>query len=155
MAEKLRDQILKDSVWRTLLLAIIVLVAGQWVLVWQYQRLESRRIEGLEQRVEQQQQAMEERAARETLWAFLEARVTGDESKAARYVTEETMLQLTQGLFVLGGVEKYEVQERENLGEGTFRFRVEIVRERLAQIEIIEVRKIGENYYVNSVQLAG
>jgi len=155
MAENLRSRIVGDSVWRTLLFAIIVLVAGQWILLWQYQRLESRRIEGLEQRVEQQQRVLEERTANEALRIFLEARVVGDEIRATRYVTEQAAFQRQQGVFVFEGVEDFEIQERDYLEEGVFRFRVEIVRDRLLQIEIIEVRKIGENYYVDSVQPAG
>ncbi len=151
----MRSRIVGDSVWRTLLFAIIVLVAGQWILLWQYQRLESRRIEGLEQRVEQQQRVLEERTANEALRIFLEARVVGDEIRATRYVTEQAAFQRQQGVFVFEGVEDFEIQERDYLEEGVFRFRVEIVRDRLLQIEIIEVRKIGENYYVDSVQPAG
>ncbi|OHA64977.1 MAG: hypothetical protein A2940_02450 [Candidatus Wildermuthbacteria bacterium RIFCSPLOWO2_01_FULL_48_29] len=155
MAEKLRDRMLRDSVWRTLLLAIIVLVAGQWVLVWQYQRLESRRIEGLEQRVEQQQQMMEERAAREALRIFLEARIAGDEIGAGRSITERAALQRQQALFEFLGVRDYNVQGKEWLNEERVRFQVEITREQLRQIELIEVVKIGESYYVDSVQPAG
>ena len=105
--------------------------------------------------MEEQVQVGEERAAQQTLQTFLEARVAGDESRAARYVTEEAMLQLQQGSFEFSGVEDYTINKKEKLGEGVFRFQVEITRDRLLQLEFIEVKKIAEEYYVNSVELAG
>ena len=137
------------------MLAVVLLVIGQSLLAWQYRRLEGERIEGLEQKIEQQQQAIEAGAAKEALRAFLEARVAGDESRAARYVTEEAMLQLQQGSFEFSGVEDYTINQKEKLGEGIFRFQVEIMRDRLLQLEFIEVKKFSEEYYVNSVELAG
>ena len=47
------------------------------------------------------------------------------------------------------------ILRKEKLTEGVFRFQVEITRDGLKQIELIEVRKVSDEYYVNSVQLAG
>ena len=146
---------IRKSPWQILLLAVVILVVGQLILIWQYRRLEGERLGELEQRQVVVEQQMEERAAHDALREYLEARVAGDESKALRYITEQAALELQQGVFEFFGVQNYEIQEREKLEEGVFRFRVELTRDRLRRIEIIELLKIGENYYVNSVQLAG
>jgi len=124
-------------------------------LAWQYQRLEKGLLSDLEEKVQEQQQVMEERDAQGALEKFLEARVAGDEQKASRYVTEEAMQQLQQGLFEFSGAQDYKILRKEKLGEGVFRFQVEITRDQTKQIELIELQKISDEYYVNSVQLAG
>lgn len=151
----LRERLLKNNPWRVILLAVLLLIAGELILVWQYRRLEEGRVSELEKRLEEQAQTIEERAAQETLRTFLEARVAGDENKASRYVTEQTMLQRQQGLFEFLGIQDYAIQSKEKFGEGIFRFQVEITRDRLKQLELIELQKISDEYYVNSVQLAG
>ena len=155
MAESVRDRLIKKSPWQILLLAVVILVVGQSLLVWQYRRLEGERMRELEQRQATVEQQMEERAAQGALREFLEARVAGDEVRASRYITEQAALQRQQRVSEFFGVQNYEIQEKEKLEEGSFRFRVELMRDRLKQIELIELLKIGENYYVNSVQLAG
>lgn len=153
--EESENRFLNKSTWKIVLFAIALLVVGELLLSWQYRRLEGERIEGLEQKIEQQQQTIEIGAAQEALRAFLEARIAGDENRAARYITEETALQRQMGLFEFSGVQDYSIQSKDNLGEGVFRFQVEITRDRLKQIEFIELRKISDEYYVNSVELAG
>jgi len=155
MAESIRDRFIQNSPWRVILLAVVLLVIGESLLAWQYRRLEGERIEGLEQKIEQQQQTIEVGAAKEALRAFLEARIANDENRAARYITEEAAFQRQQGLFEFSGVEDYSINQKEKLGEGIFRFQVEITRDRLLQIEFIEVKKFSDEYYVNSVELAG
>ena len=150
-----REHFLKNSPLRAIFFAVALLVVGEMLLAWQYQRLEKGRLAELEQKVQEQQQTMEERVAQEVLEKFLEARMIGDEQKAARYVTEEAMLQLRQGLFEFYGVQNYKINKKEKLVEGIFRFQVEIARDHSKQIELIELLKISGEYYVNSVQLAG
>lgn len=154
MAESLKDRFVQKGPWQALFLAVTILAIGQMTLLWQYRRLEGKRIQELEQRQAIVEQQIEERAAHDTLREFLEARIAGD-AKAFRYVTEQAALQYQQGAFEVFGAQNYEVQEGEKLGEEMFRFRVELIRDRVKQVEIVEVLKIGENYYVNSVQLAG
>ena len=151
----LREHFLKNSPLRAILFAVALLVMGELLLAWQYQRLEKGRLADLEQRVQEQQQTMEERGAQGVLEKFLEARVSGDEQRASRYVTEEAMQQLQQGLFEFSGVQDYKISKKEKLQEGMFRFQVEITRDGAKQIEIIELLKVSDEYYVNSVQLAG
>lgn len=151
----LRKHVLKNSPLRAILFAVALLVVGEMLLAWQYQRLEKGRLADLEQKVQEQQKTMEERDAQGVLEKFLDARTAGDEQRAARYVTEEAMLQRQQGLFEFFGVQDYKVMKKEKLEEGTFRFQVEIARDHSKQIELIELQKISGEYYVKSVQLAG
>jgi len=151
----LREHFLKNSPLRAILFAVALLVMGELLLAWQYQRLEKGRLAALEQKVQEQQQTMEERDAQGVLEKFLEARIAGDEQKVSRYVTEEAMFQHQQGLFEFSGAKDYKILKKEKLDEGIFRFQVEITRDGLKQIELIEVRKVSGEYYVNSVQLAG
>lgn len=154
----LGKHVLKNSALRAILFAVVLLVLGEMLLAWQYQRLEKGRLAELEQKVQEQQQTIKERDAQGVLEKFLEARVAGDEQKASRYVTEEAMLQRQQGLFEFSGVQDYKIVKKSppaGGGEGIFRFQVEITRDGLKQLELIEVRKVSDEYYVNSVQLAG
>ncbi len=151
----LGKHVLKNSALRAILFAVALLVAGELLLAWQYQRLEKGRLADLEQKVQEHQQTMEERDAQGVLEKFLEARVMGDEQRAFRYITEEAALQRQQGLFEFSGAQDYKILKKEKLQEGIFRFQVEIKRDSLKQIEIIVLQKISGEYYVNSVQLAG
>ena len=146
---------MQKSPWRAVLLAIGLLVIGELLLAWQYRNLEEGRLSEIEQKLEEQEKTLEQRAAVDAIEGFLEARVAQDERKIVRYVTEETMLQRTQGTFELYGVQDYEIKKRDQVEEGIFRFQVSILRERMQQIEFIEVKKILDQYYINSVELAG
>ena len=150
--------VLKNSALRAIFFAFALLVVGESLLLWQYQRLEKGRLADLEQKVEEHQEIMEERTAQEVLEKFLEARMVGDEQRSARYVTEQTMFQRQQGLFEFSGVQDYKIIKESppaGGGERTFLFQVEISRDHSKQIELIELQKISDEYYVNSVQLAG
>ena len=151
----LKDRILNKSPWRAILFAVALLVVGEMLLAWQYQRLEKGRVADLEQKVQEQEHMMEARDAQGVLEKFLEARAAGDEQRASRHVTEEAMQQLQQELFEFSGAQDYKILKKEKLGEGVFRFQVEITRDGLKQLELIEVQKVSGEYYVNSVQLAG
>ena len=150
-----RDRLLQKSPWRAVLLAIGLLVIGELLLAWQYRNLEEGRLSDIEQKLEEQEKTIEQRAAVDALEEFLEARVTQDERKIVRYVTEGVMLQRTRGNFELYGVQDYEIKRRDQVAEGIFRFQVSVSRERVQQIEFIEVKKILDQYYINSVELAG
>lgn len=144
----------KDA-WRAVLIALVLVIGGELILAWQYNRLEQKRIPQIEQELQRQREEAEKEKAELVLTAFLDARIAKDSTKITRYITEQAALQRQEGAFEFFGVQNYEIQERGELGEGAFRFRVELTRDRLKQIEIVELVKIGENYYVNSVQLAG
>jgi len=151
----IRVRFIQNSPWRAILLAVVLLVLGELLLAWQYRQLEEGRLAELEQRVEEQAQTIEERAAQDALRDFMDARVSTNEQRALRYVTEEAALQRQQGVFEFFGVEDYSIQDKIKLDEGVFQFQVEITRDRLKQIELVEMKKISGEYYINSVQLAG
>jgi len=149
------NRLFNKGAWKAVLLAVVLLVIGELFLAWQYQRLEKGRLSELEQKIEEQQQTIEMQAARDTLREFLDARIAKDESKIARYVTEEAMQQRVEGAFEPFGVQDYEIAKSEELEDTIFRFQVRVSRDRLEQIEIIRVKKLLEDYYIDSVQLAG
>jgi len=148
-------RLLKNSPLRAIFIAVTLLVAGELLLAWQYNRLESGRIAEIEEKIEEQQQTIEIQAARETLRDFLDARVAGDEARIGQYVTEQSMQQSSEGEFELFEVRSYEIVQSDKLTDTSFRFQVKISRDRFQQIEFIDVTKILEQYYVNSVELAG
>ena len=65
------------GVWKALTVTIGILVVGELLLAWQYHKLENRRIVKLEVQ-------LEEKAAQDTLEAFLEARISQNEIKTTR-----------------------------------------------------------------------
>jgi hypothetical protein len=146
---------IKNSPWRAILIAIILLVGGELLLAWQYNRLESGRIADIEEKIEEQQKTIEVQAARETLRDFLDARIAGDENRIGQYVTEQAMQQRSEGRFELFEVRSYEIVESNKLGDTNFRFQVKITRDRSNQVEFIDVTKILDQYYINSIELAG
>lgn len=147
----------KDA-WKAVVGAIVLLVIGQAILLWQYNRLEGERLVGIEEQLAEQQQVIEKSAAQDVLEKFLAARLAQDETKASRYVTERAMQQKVDGDFVLiGEYEDYEIVSTQELQEDVFQYQVEMtVQDGLPpQIEIIKVIKILESYYIDSVTLAG
>jgi len=112
----------------------------------------------IEKKLEQQQQALEQQTAEETLKDFLTARIAGNEAKAKRLFTEVAMQQNVQGEFeLLGNYSDFEISAGEKLREDTFRFRVDLIGEAglVQQIELVQVRKLNGDYYIDSIQLAG
>ncbi|MCH7604442.1 hypothetical protein IID24_00370 [Patescibacteria group bacterium] len=147
----------KDA-WKAVVGAVILLVIGQAILLWQYNRLEGHRLVEIEEQLAKQQQAIEKGEAQDVLEKFLAARVAQDETKASRYVTERAMQQKVDGDFVLiAEYEDYEIVNTQKLKEDVFQYQVEMtVQDGLPpQIEIIKVIKILESYYIDSVTLAG
>ena len=155
MTESLRDRFIQNSPWRVILFAVALLVVGELFLAWQYNRLESGRIAEIEERIEEQQQTIEVQAAREALRNFLDARIAEDETRVVRYVTEEAMQQRAEGVYELFGLQDYEIIKSDKLTDTSFRFQVRVSRDRSKQIEFIELKKLLEQYYINSIQLAG
>jgi hypothetical protein len=155
MIRDVTGKVIQSHALRAIALALVLLVGGEFLLAWQYQRLAGERVQELEARVEEQGQVIEERAAQDALEGFLDARVRVDERKITRYITEEAMLQRTQGLFELYGVQDYEIKKRDQTAEGIFRFQVSIIRDRAQEVEFVEVKKLLNQYYINSVELAG
>lgn len=141
-----------------MLIALAVLIVGQLILVWQYNRLEKERLQKLEEEFAAQKQEFQEQMAEDVLTAFLDARIAREEQKALRYVTEQAMQQHAEGAFVLlGEFTDYEIQRKEKLDETTFRFYILLTGENKLppQVEILRVTKILGEYYIDSVELGG
>jgi hypothetical protein len=151
----IRNQLYKGSPIQAVGLAVVLLVVGELLLVWQYNNFKERHIAEVEEKLQEQEQLFEEREARDALEGFFEARLDQDEKRFVRYVTEETMLQRDRGVFEPYGVENYKINSKEQVANGLFLFQIAVTQDRLEHIEFVEVRKILEQYYVNSVELAG
>ena len=148
----------KKSAWKAILFSIAALILGEAILGWQYNRLEQQRIPQLEEKIERQNQELQEQKAEDVLRLFLAVRIDGDEDRAMRYVTEQTAEQLAQGTFALvGDFKDYEIQSKKPIGENEFRFLVALFSQngQLSQLELIQVKKILDEYYIDSVRLAG
>jgi hypothetical protein len=127
-------------------------------LGWQYHRIEQKRLPFLEKKLKEQQEQMEERSTREVLDAFLAARIEKNEKKASRYLTERAMAQKIRGDFALiNDFESYEVLDVEKLEEFKYKFTVKIYeKEKLGYlVELITLVQILDQYYIDSVELAG
>lgn len=139
------------GVWKALAITIGILVAGELLLAWQYHKLENKRIVKLEVQ-------LEEKAAQDVLEAFLDARISHNEIKTTRYLTENSNEQKEKGDFpFFGAFEDYKIRSKEQTGEGEFRFQVEILQKDtvVPQLEIITLVKILGDYYIDSLELAG
>lgn len=144
--------------WKAVLIALIVVIGGEIVLAWQYNTLERRRIPQIEQELLRQQERAERDQAERILRDFLDARLAHDTQRATRYLAENAMEQSTQGAFqMFGDWKSYTIQSAEKLSNETFRFRVEFgdTEERVRQIELIKLIKILDEYYIDSIKLAG
>jgi len=158
MSEENYTRIFHKGVWKAIIFAVVLLVIGELFLAWQYNRLEKGRLPEIEQKLEEQSIAIEERAAQGILKEFLNARIAGEETKAMRLFTEVAMQQKVEGEFDLSGAfVDYKIRNVDRLDANSFRFRVDVVGEddMIQQIELIRVKEIGGIYYIDSVQLAG
>ena len=144
--------------WKGVVIAVIAVAASQFVLPWQYYRLEEKRLPVIEQQLAEQRQEMERQAAKEAVVLFLDAWKEGDAVLAQRYLTENAVLQEQGGMFSLQqGFSDYAIVKIEKLEKGGFRAQVEKQTEQglPKQVEVLLVRKILDAYYVDSVEIAG
>jgi hypothetical protein len=96
--------------------------------------------------------------AENVLDKFMAQRVQKNELGAMLYLTERAADQKDKGVFVLiDGFENYEVLSSQKIAEGQFRFIVKIYENKGAFdiTEIIILLKVGDRYYIDSVELAG
>jgi hypothetical protein len=132
-------------------IACFLLIAG---LSSQYHKL----IDDNQGEVETIKQTMERIAAKEVLNGFMYARLDEQEDQAKIYFTENAMEQYMKNEFVLiNGFQSFEILSNEKLEDTKFRFSVNIQESHGINniIEIITVIKISDQYYINSINLAG
>jgi len=132
-------------------LAILIAFLGIGILGWQYRQLEKERIPALEEKIEK-------RSAEDVLANFMQARIEKNEVVAKRYLTETSMEQKNQGEFLLiDSFENYEVLKTEKLDQDNYRYIIKIYEGGGVGdfVEVINLIKILNRYYINSVQIAG
>lgn len=147
----------KDII-KALVIALIIVVLGEVFLAWQYHRLEKKRLPLIEEKLEKQEQEMEQKSARDILDRFMLARIDKNEKRADLYLTEAAMEQKLQGKFdLIADFSNYEILQSDRAGESQFRFMVKLYeQEGLSYIvEAITLQKILDQYYIGSVAIAG
>lgn len=158
MNEQENVRFFNKGAWKAVLGALIILVAGEMILAWQYHRLEKKRLPQIEQKLAEQELELEKQNAQNILEEFFKARIAKEEARAIRYLAEGAMLQRETGGFELtGDFQDFEIQSAERTGEDAFVFQVALVdqAEILRQLEVVRVRKILEDYYIDFIELAG
>ncbi len=148
---------MKDVI-KAFVIALLIVVLGEVVLAWQYHRLEKKRIPLIEEKLEKQQQEMEQGSAQDILDRFILARVEKNEAQANLYLTEQAMEQKLKEQFTLiNDFTSYEILKSEKLTDDKFRFIVKIYEkdEIGYTIEAIILTKILNQYYIESVEIAG
>lgn len=145
------------SAWKGVAIAIIVVVAGQLVLAWQYYRLEEKRLPLIEQQLAEQKEEIERQSAKTTITSFLNALEEGNSKLALRFLTENAVVQEQQGVFSLKErILGYKVVKLEQVGTNEFRAQVEIENAALLpQVRLLRVLKVLDTYYIDSVEIAG
>jgi len=146
-----KNSFFNKRAWVALLLAIVLVVVGQLILAWQYQRIERERLPKIEQE-------LAERSAKDSLVVFLEARSAENENRARAFLTEVSVLELELGQFELFfPYDTFEIQSATSLNNIIFKFQVAFFDSRgiIVNLEFIEVSDILGDYYVNSIKIAG
>lgn len=154
----MKEKLFSKDAWRAILLAIGLLIVGEAILGWQYNRLEQKRIPQLEAQVVSQQQELARQSATEVLRTFLDARVARNEAKARALFTEQAVEQEKEGLFsLLGQYASYQIEGSDAVSEGAYRFEVLLLGPNgsFPTPEIILVKKILDSYYIDSVVVGG
>ncbi|MDP2641643.1 MAG: hypothetical protein Q8P39_03920 [Candidatus Yanofskybacteria bacterium] len=142
---------------KALVIAGVVVAAGLFFLAWQYKAIEERRLPHIEQELQEQKQAAERQDARNTVDSFMRARQEGNQEQAMRWLTERAAQQNAEEQFqLIGDVQAFEIQQSEQLEENRFRFQVSVrTSQGFPRLELLEAEKILEQYYIDSVQIAG
>jgi hypothetical protein len=145
----------KNGVWRAMTIAIFTAMAGLVLLGWQYRQLEEKRLPALEKEI--QRQEIERTSAQNALERFMSARLNKREAQAALYLTENAAEQERLKEFtLLDDYDSFKILSSEKLAEEEYRFVLEIRTKSVGTfVEIVTVMKILDNYYINSIQLAG
>jgi len=146
----MNDSVDKKGVLKAMFLAILIAFLAIGILAWQYQRIEKERLPALEEKIEK-------RSTEDVLDKFMQMRIDKNEKGTLRYLTEGAVQQRDQAEFsLLDDFESYEILQSEKLDEEKYRYVVKIYEEGMGDfIEVITLIKILDNYYIDSVQIAG
>ncbi|MFH1820319.1 MAG: hypothetical protein ABH805_00105 [Candidatus Nealsonbacteria bacterium] len=147
----MENQVDKKGIIKALTLSLLLALVGIAVLGWQYRRIEKEEIPALEEKIEQN-------SVKVVFDHFMRARINRNEAGATQFLTERAVEDMNQGAFTLiDSLASYEILSTDKLGEETYRYAVKITETSGFNnfVEIIIMTKILDNYYVDSVQLAG
>jgi hypothetical protein len=147
----------KTGTIKAMAIALIVTLAGLAILGWQYQQLEEKRLPALEEELERQKEDIEKGEAQRVLEGFMAIRADGNRPMAMLYLTENTAEQEAVGQFeLLNNCQSYKILNFERMSENSFHATVENCLEGIASfVELIDLLKVSDNYYIDSVLLAG
>ncbi|MDZ4231760.1 MAG: hypothetical protein U1C72_00730 [Candidatus Pacearchaeota archaeon] len=154
----MREKLFQRDAVKAVLLSIALLLVGEAILGWQYNRLEQKRIPQLEAQVAAQQQELARQSAAETLRMFLDARVAGDGGKARSFFTEQAAEDEKNGTFSLvGSFVSYRIEKTDAVSGEEFRFQILLLGPNgsFPTPEIILVKRILDSYYIDSVRVGG
>jgi hypothetical protein len=147
----------KNGTVKAMSIALIITLAGLAVLGWQYRQLEEKRLPALEEELERQKVEIERTAAQESLKSFMAARKEGQQQQAMLYLTENAAEAVMNDQFdLMNDYEGFLIISSQDMKNNTFRFAVEIhFADSTELVEVITLIKALDNYYVDSVELAG
>jgi hypothetical protein len=147
----------KSGAIKAMTIALVVTLAGLAVLGWQYRQLEEKRLPALEEELKRQKEDIEKGEAQRVLEGFMTIRADGNRPMAMLYLTENTAEQEIAGQFeLLNNCQSYRILNFERISENSFRAAVETCLEGVTSfVELIDLLKISDNYYIDSVLLAG
>jgi len=140
--------------WKAILIAVVSVLVIALFLSWQYKKIE----ENSEEKLTSLEDVLIMGFVQEVVDDFMLARINGNENQAILFLTEEAFQQMEEGeFFLIGDIESYRITKKEKLDEESFRFRVDTFGKDGTEgfPEIIILKLIGEDYYVNSVEIAG
>ena len=140
--------------WKAMLVAIISVLLVVLFLSWQYKKIE----ENSEDKLTSLEDVLIMGFTQEIVDDFMIARISNNENQATLFLTENAFQQMEEGAFFLtGDMTSYKIIKKEKLDEERFRFVIEIYEKDNTKgfPEIIILKKIGEEYYVDSIEIAG
>ncbi|MFH1509612.1 MAG: hypothetical protein ABID67_00465 [Candidatus Nealsonbacteria bacterium] len=146
--------ILNLQSWKAILVAIISVLLVVSFLSWQYKRIEN----NSQEKLTSLEDVLIMGLVEEVVDDFMVARISNNENQAILFLTEKAFQQMEEGAFFLTGeITSYRIVKKEKIEEEMFRFRVETYEKDGVKgfPEIIILKKIGGEYYIDSLQIAG
>lgn len=141
----------KKGVIKAMTFAILLAFLGIAILGWQYRRIEKEQIPALEEKIEQKSVEL-------VLEKFMRSRIEKNEIEAMFYLTEGAMEQKNKGEFsLLDNFASFQVISSEKIDEDSYRYAVKIFENGGLNsfVEVVSLIKILDQYYIDSVQIAG
>lgn len=146
----------KKEIMKAMIFAILIAFLGIGILGWQYHRLEKRQLPLIKEKIEKQKEEIERSRAQDILDKFMLARIEKNEAQATLYLTERAMEEkLNREFTLINELESYKILKGEKLAENRYQFLVRTYRKDGDFVEAIILIKILDEYYVDSIRLAG